>query len=90
MTTQRTFMHFQRLFCLSALLLLARFGNAQENFILNPSVEVSSEIPSNTAGYVYCENWWNHYIFTTDYFTNLTNYGNLNYIPTNFNWSTRK
>ena len=84
MATQQTFMYFYRLFCLSALLLLARFGIAQENLILNPSFEQSSSIPNSLGQYHFCEDWWDPSVWSTDYYTSLTNSSNQNFIPTNF------
>ena len=83
MAIQQTFMYFHRLFCLSALLLLARFGYAQENLIKNPSCEQCVQIPDNLAQYTLCVDWWKPYVLTTDYFTNLTSPTNYNFIPSN-------
>lgn len=59
MAIQRTFMHFHRLFCLSALLLLARFGYAQENLIKNPSFENLNCSPQTHYDFQCIEDWWN-------------------------------
>jgi hypothetical protein len=63
-------------------LLFSTFGlTAQNNLILNPSCEDASQIPDNLGGYPYCINWWNPFIYTTDYFTSLTSASNYNFIP---------
>jgi len=54
---------------------------AQQNMILNPSCEEASSIPNNLAQYSLCVNWWKPYIWSTDYFTTLTNEANNNNIP---------
>ena len=63
----------------------AFFLKAQQNLILNPSVENHESIPSGLAQYNYCQNWWEPYIWSTDYYTSLTNSNNQNFIPLNIN-----
>lgn len=60
-------------------------SKAQENLILNPSVENNSGIPNNLAGYNFCIDWWDPSLWSTDYYTSLTNSNNQNYIPQNIN-----
>lgn len=68
MTTKQTFMYFHRLFCLSALLLLARFGNAQENLIVNPNCDIYDTCPDNTKQIARANGWWKFDFFgTPDY-----------------------
>lgn len=65
-------------------LLFSTFGlTAQNNLILNPSCEDASQIPNNLAGYDYCMDWWKPFIYSTDYFTTLTNNTYTNFIPNN-------
>jgi hypothetical protein len=55
----------------------------QNNLIINPSCEDASQIPHNIAEYNFCVNWWNPYIYTTDYFTSEASASNFNNIPNN-------
>lgn len=65
-------------------LLFSTFGlTAQNNLILNPSCENASQIPNNLAEYNFCINWWNPYIYTTDYFSSETSTSSFNNIPNN-------
>jgi hypothetical protein len=65
-------------------LLFSTFGlTAQNNLIINPSCEDASQIPHNLAEYNFCVNWWNPYIYTTDYFTTEASASNFNNIPNN-------
>jgi len=57
---------------------------AQQNLILNPSVENYSILPQNTGAYDFCLDWWKPYKWSTDYYTNLTLSSDPNYIPNNF------
>jgi hypothetical protein len=69
MTTQQTFMHFLRLFCLSALLLFARFGNAQENLVVNPNCEIYDTCPDGLNQLDRAVGYWNfNTLGTPDYF----------------------
>src|SRR5574343_69340 len=83
MAIQQTFMHFHRLFCLSTLLFLARFGNAQENLIKNPSFEIHSQTPLSLGHYNFCTNNWNPYIFSSDYYSTEIPSTCSNFIPNN-------
>lgn len=56
---------------------------AQQNLILNPSCEEASQIPNDLTFYDYCIDWWEPYIYTTDYFSNQTASNNNNFIPEN-------
>lgn len=57
---------------------------SQNNLIINPSCEDASQIPNNLAGYDFCQNWWNPFILSTDYFTTLTASTNASFIPQNY------
>jgi hypothetical protein len=57
---------------------------AQQNLILNPSVENHDNLPSFLAQYNFCTDWWDPSVWSTDYYTSLTNSSNQNFIPTNF------
>lgn len=57
---------------------------AQQNLILNPSVENHKSIPTDLAQYNLCTDWWDPSAWTTDYYTTWTNSSNQNFIPTNF------
>ncbi len=83
MAIQQTFMHFHRLFCLSTLLFLARFGNAQENLIKNPSFEIHSQTPLSLGHYNFCTDNWNPYIFSSDYYSTEIPSTCSNFIPNN-------
>ncbi|TNF49967.1 MAG: T9SS type A sorting domain-containing protein [Bacteroidetes bacterium] len=54
-----------------------------QNLIKNPSCEEYFSIPNNLAQYPLCKDWWKPNIWTTDYFSSLTNESNNNYIPQN-------
>jgi hypothetical protein len=63
---------------------LSTFGlTAQNNLILNPSLEDVSQIPFNLPGFQFCDEWWNPYINTTDLFTSFTSSTSNNFIPEN-------
>ncbi|MEN9441637.1 MAG: hypothetical protein RLZ33_1714 [Bacteroidota bacterium] len=76
MAIQRTFIHFHRLFCLSALLFLARFGNAQENLIKNPSFENLNCSPQTHYDFQCVEDWWNVNNTSIDIWNRFASNGN--------------
>lgn len=62
-------MHFLKLFCLSALLLLARFANSQENLVVNPNCEIYDTCPDGLNHLDRAVGYWNfNTLGTPDYF----------------------
>ncbi len=75
MTTQRTFMHIRRLFFLSALLLLPRFGIAQENLVVNPNCDIYDTCPDNMGQIARTNGWWKYDFFgTPDYLNDCSSH----------------